>query len=204
MNAIASAGVAPACCMCWPTTDSGFQRGTCSAAEGDVVEQHAPRARQREPEEHVVGDEVREVVALVRRAGDRAPRGCRGASPTASMKASSVNGDGIVHRARDVAERRRRRGRPSMSSSEFTTRRRCRAARAAPRRCRSRGRPSCTGSATRRSPPCARMALQPRVVVVRRAEADQLALRPGAAAVHGGVDAARVIGSWPGKPNASI
>ncbi len=30
VNAIASAGVAPACCMCWPTTDIGFQRGRCS------------------------------------------------------------------------------------------------------------------------------------------------------------------------------
>ena len=29
VNAIASAGVAPACCMCCPTTDSGFQRGRC-------------------------------------------------------------------------------------------------------------------------------------------------------------------------------
>ena len=29
VKAIASAGVAPACCMCWPTTDIGFQRGTC-------------------------------------------------------------------------------------------------------------------------------------------------------------------------------
>ncbi len=28
VNAMASAGVAPACCMCWPTTDIGFQRGT--------------------------------------------------------------------------------------------------------------------------------------------------------------------------------
>ena len=27
VKAIASAGVAPACCMCWPTTDIGFQRG---------------------------------------------------------------------------------------------------------------------------------------------------------------------------------
>ena len=26
---IASAGVAPACCMCWPTMDSGFHCGTC-------------------------------------------------------------------------------------------------------------------------------------------------------------------------------
>ena len=30
VKAIAWAGVAPACCMCWPTTDSGFQLGTCS------------------------------------------------------------------------------------------------------------------------------------------------------------------------------
>jgi len=28
VNATASAGFAPACCMCWPTTDIGFQRGT--------------------------------------------------------------------------------------------------------------------------------------------------------------------------------
>ena len=28
VNAIASAGVAPACCICWPTTDSGFHFGT--------------------------------------------------------------------------------------------------------------------------------------------------------------------------------
>ncbi len=28
VNAMASAGVAPACCMCCPTTDIGFQRGT--------------------------------------------------------------------------------------------------------------------------------------------------------------------------------
>ena len=29
VSPIASAGVAPACCMCWPTTDSGFHCGTC-------------------------------------------------------------------------------------------------------------------------------------------------------------------------------
>ncbi len=29
VKAIDSAGVAPACCMCCPTTESGFQRGTC-------------------------------------------------------------------------------------------------------------------------------------------------------------------------------
>lgn len=28
VNAMASAGVAPACCMCWPTMESGFQLGT--------------------------------------------------------------------------------------------------------------------------------------------------------------------------------
>jgi len=28
VKAIASAGVAPACCMCWPTTDIGFHFGT--------------------------------------------------------------------------------------------------------------------------------------------------------------------------------
>ena len=33
--------------------------------------------------------------------------------------------------------------------------------------------------------------LEPRVVVLRHAEPDQLALRPGAAAMHGGIDAAR-------------
>jgi hypothetical protein len=40
-------------------------------APADVVDEDAPRAGKREAEEHVVGDEVREVVALVRRAGDR-------------------------------------------------------------------------------------------------------------------------------------
>ena len=29
VKATASAGVAPACCMCWPTTDIGFHFGTC-------------------------------------------------------------------------------------------------------------------------------------------------------------------------------
>jgi hypothetical protein len=29
VKAIASAGVAPACCMCWPTTDIGFHFGKC-------------------------------------------------------------------------------------------------------------------------------------------------------------------------------
>ena len=33
VNAIACAGVAPACCMCWPTMDSGFHFGTCSPAK---------------------------------------------------------------------------------------------------------------------------------------------------------------------------
>ena len=29
VSPIASAGVAPACCMCWPTIDSEFHCGTC-------------------------------------------------------------------------------------------------------------------------------------------------------------------------------
>lgn len=30
VKAMAWAGLAPPCCMCWPTTDTGFQPGTCS------------------------------------------------------------------------------------------------------------------------------------------------------------------------------
>ena len=42
-------------------------------APRDVVDEDPPRAGQRDAEEHVVGDEVRQVVALVRRARDLAP-----------------------------------------------------------------------------------------------------------------------------------
>src|SRR5256885_1521104 len=44
------------------------------AAERDVIEQHAPRPGKGQPVEHVIGDEMRKVVALVRGPGDRIPR----------------------------------------------------------------------------------------------------------------------------------
>jgi hypothetical protein len=58
-----------------------------------VVDHDAPRALQRDAEEHVVGDEVRDAVALVRGAGDARP-GHAAPLATASSKASSVNGVG--------------------------------------------------------------------------------------------------------------
>ena len=33
VSPMASAGVAPACCMCWPTIDSGFHCGRCRRAK---------------------------------------------------------------------------------------------------------------------------------------------------------------------------
>ena len=71
VKAMASAGVAPACCMCCPTTDIGFQLGTCRLQNS--MWSVRMRARQRDAEEHVVGDEVAQIVALVGGAADRAP-----------------------------------------------------------------------------------------------------------------------------------
>ena len=73
------------------------------AAPLDVVEQHALGARERQPEEHVVGDEVREVVALVAGAGDRAPVhpvALRGGEHEREQRERR----GIVHRARGRRE----------------------------------------------------------------------------------------------------
>jgi len=50
VNAIASAGVAPACCMCWRRPTSVPVRDV-AVAEIDVVEQDAPRGRQRQAED---------------------------------------------------------------------------------------------------------------------------------------------------------
>ena len=49
VKAIASAGVAPACCMCWPTTDIGFQRGTNSPhhAMWSISTRRAPGSESR-------------------------------------------------------------------------------------------------------------------------------------------------------------
>ena len=50
VNAIASAGVAPACCMCWPTTDIGFQRGTNAGSStrcGRISTRRAPGSASR-------------------------------------------------------------------------------------------------------------------------------------------------------------
>ena len=73
------------------------------AAPGDVVHQHAPRARQREPVEHVVGDVVREVVALVRGAGDLLPVD---AAPLGRDQHEGEQRERrrVVHRARDLAD----------------------------------------------------------------------------------------------------
>ena len=43
-------------------------------AEFDMVEEDAPRARKRQAIKHVVGDEMGEIIALVRGARDRCPR----------------------------------------------------------------------------------------------------------------------------------
>ena len=74
VSPIASAGVAPACCMCWPTIDSGFHCG--NRAGGQRRCDRAARAARpagASAEEHVIGDEVREVIRLVRCAGDALP-----------------------------------------------------------------------------------------------------------------------------------
>ena len=49
VKAIASAGVAPACCVCWPTTDIGFQRGTCSLQKAmwSISTRRAPGSESR-------------------------------------------------------------------------------------------------------------------------------------------------------------
>ncbi len=49
VKAIASAGVAPACCMCWPTTDIGFQRGTNSRHQAmwSISTRRAPGSASR-------------------------------------------------------------------------------------------------------------------------------------------------------------
>ena len=74
------------------------------AAELDVVEQNPPRAGQRQPVEHVIGDEMRNVVALVRGSGNRRPRN---AAPLGDGEREGQERErgGIVHCGGDFAER---------------------------------------------------------------------------------------------------
>ncbi len=159
-------------------------------APGDVVDEDAPRAGQREPEEHVVGDEVRQVVALVRRAADRAPVD---AAPLRRREHEREQRErrGIVHRARcrrevDAVEAGRHVvgavGHDAAGAEQLGVDlvHVVAAEHRVARDQRHRGRALVEHVA------------QPRVVGRRRAEADQLPLRPGAAAMHRRVDAARV------------
>ena len=93
VKAIASAGVAPACCMCWPTMDSGFQPGTCSLqnAMWSTAMRRAPCSAMRKNMWLATKCEMQSLwfevpVILV--------HGTPRRRATASSKASSVKGDG--------------------------------------------------------------------------------------------------------------
>ena len=49
--------------------------GRVLTRESDVTREHAPRTRQRQAKEHVVGDEVREIVRLIGCSGNARPMG---------------------------------------------------------------------------------------------------------------------------------
>ncbi len=93
VKAIASAGVAPACCMCWPTMDSGFQPGTCSLAKAtwSTTMRRAPCNAMRKNMWLATKCEMQSLwfeVPVMRVQGT--PRRLA----TASSKASRVNGEG--------------------------------------------------------------------------------------------------------------
>ena len=72
-------------------------------AEVDVIGEDPPRPRQRDAEEHVVRHVVAEVVALVRRAGDRAP-GNAAAPRHRQHEREQGERRRVVHRARHRGE----------------------------------------------------------------------------------------------------
>ena len=158
------------------------------AAELDMVEQDAPRAGQRQPVEHVIGDEMRDVVALVRGAGDRRPRN---AAPLGDGEREGEQRERrrIVHRGGDVAERHAverpvhviggvDHGAAGAEQNRIDLVAVHAAKAGIARQEADRGGAGVENDA------------HALVVVFGRAQADQLALRPGAAAVHGRIDAA--------------
>ena len=159
-------------------------------AEVDVVAEDPPRARQRDAEEHVVGDVVAEVVALVRRAADRVPADAaplRGGQQEREQRERR----GIVHRARGLPEVDAGEAGVHVldgvddhaAGAEELRVHLVHVVAAVHRVARNeRHRVAALRDDVE----------QPRVVVGRRAEPDQLALRPRPAAVHRRVDAARV------------
>jgi hypothetical protein len=69
-----------------------------------VVEQNPPSSGQRQPVEHVIGDEVREIVALVRGAGNRR-KGYAALLGDGQHEGQQRERRWIVHRRGDVAKR---------------------------------------------------------------------------------------------------
>ena len=145
VNAIASAGVAPACCMCWPTTDIGFHCGTCRL-QNSMWSRRIRRARgQREAEEHVVGD----VVAR----GSRSGSTCRAiavpahAAPLGGREQEREQRERrrVVHRARHPAEVDAREAGVHVVDGVDDHAAGAEQLGVAPRPCRSRGTPSCRG-----------------------------------------------------------
>ena len=153
-----------------------------------MVEQDAPRAGQRQPVEHVIGDEVRDVVALVPGAGDRGPRN---AAPLGDGEREGEQRERrrIVHRGGDVAERHAVErpvhmiGGVDHGAAGAEQHRIDLVAVDAAKAGIARQQADRGGAGVENN-------AHPLVVVFGRAQADQLALRPGAAAVHGRIDAA--------------
>jgi hypothetical protein len=167
-----------------------------AVAELDVVGEDPARPGQRDAEEHVVRDVVREVVALVRRPADRAPVD---AAPLRRRKQEGEQREGarVVHRTGgagevDAFERAVHvvggvDHRPAGAEQLLVHLVHVVAAEH-----RVAGDERDGGGALVED------VEQPCVVVGRGAEADQLALAPGAPAMHRRVDAAR-IRRLPGK-----
>ena len=159
-------------------------------APRDVVDEHAACARKRQPEEHVVRDEVRQVVALVRRPADRAPvdaPALRGREHEREQRERRR----VVHRARggrevDAVEAGRHVVGAVDDDAAGAEELRVDLVHVVAAEHRVAGNERDRGGALVED------VAQALVVGGRRAEPDQLPLRPRAAAVHRRVDAARV------------
>ena len=164
--------------------------GYAAIAEFGVVGEDAPRAGERNAEEHVVGDVVAQVVALVGCAPDRAPvdaapfcgreqegeQGKRRRIVHGAGSARQIDaGEALLHVLGGIEHH--------TAGAEQLRVHLVHVIAAEHRIARyQRYRGGALGDHLQ----------QARVVVGRRAQADQLALRPGAAAVHAGVNAAGI------------
>jgi hypothetical protein len=157
--------------------------------EFNVIAQDAARARQGDAKEHVIGDEVRDVVALVGGSRDLSPRyvstlGHSKEEREQRKRKRIVETDGDLSES-DVAEAdvhvfdrvHRRTARAQQQRVDFIHV-------IAPIH-------RIAGDQAHGRGACSENLLETSVVILRGAEANELALAPGPSAVHGGIDAAR-------------